>query len=160
MNALNDFIRDNFVFFFAFAVVWNAGVVGYTLWRRAKRGPKFPKLSQVQIRFREQFASGYSHKSWVTRLGGASNCLVITITADELWITSFFPFNLLLDYYDLEHRMPLHDIVHVEQQKRHVHIDFQVPDNGVRRFTVISRKASELRAALTASAPAEMENSN
>ena len=104
----------------------------------------------MQVAFSEWFASGYSHKSWMTRLGGASNCLRITVTADELWIGSFFPFSLFADTYDLEHRIPLGSILHVDQQKQHIQIEFALPDNGTRRMTLISRKASELNAALTA----------
>lgn len=149
MNAIDAFLRQYFFVLIAIAFIWNLSVFAYMWWRRAKQGRKFPPLSQVHVLFREQFASGYSHKSWMTRLGGASNCLTITVTADELWIGTFFPFSILLNTYDLEHRIPLRDLVLVEQQKQRITIDFKVDDSEVRRLTLVTRKADELRSVLT-----------
>jgi hypothetical protein len=149
MNAINAFLRQHFCVMAAFALVWNVCIFGYMSWRRAKQGRKFPPLSQVRVLFREQFASGYSHKSWITRFGGASNCLTITVTEDELWIGTFFPFSILLNTYDLEHRIHYSQIVLVEQQKQRITIDFKVDDSEVRRLTLVSRKADELRSVLT-----------
>ena len=39
-------------------------------------------------------------------LAGAMNCLLVSVTADEVWITPIFPFNFLdpFGFFKLEHR--------------------------------------------------------
>src|SRR4051812_44858313 len=44
-------------------------------------------------KFRETNASGYSHRSWLTRLGGANRCLVVQVTDRELDIHPRPPLN-------------------------------------------------------------------
>jgi hypothetical protein len=81
------------------------GQIGWRLWRRHTRGSIFPEVSREQIRFRESFASGRSHRDRSTRWGGAANCLKVTVTDDELWIVPLFPFSAFAEQFDLEHRI-------------------------------------------------------
>jgi hypothetical protein len=47
-------------------------------WRRHNRhGIVFPEVSPDRIRFHETGASGCSHKTTFTRLGGAARCLQV-----------------------------------------------------------------------------------
>ncbi len=69
---------------------------------RKRRGSVFPPSENENILYHENFASG---RSLDGKKGWASNCLRITATEDELWIASFFPFSILLDQFDLEHRI-------------------------------------------------------
>ena len=71
----------------------------------------------VQVReavYQEWFASGYSRKNILTRLGGARGALRLVVTKDVLWVTSWFPFSLIAPLYDLEHVIPLDQITNVE----------------------------------------------
>jgi len=85
-------------------------LVGPLIWRHF-RGPRFPKQSTVSVVFKELFASGSSHRNILTRFGGASRCLTVVVTTEELWITTFFPFTALAGFYDLEHRIALNNIL-------------------------------------------------
>jgi len=64
--------------------------------------------------YQEWFASGYSTKNILTRLGGARGVLRLVVTKDVLWVTSWFPFSLIAAFYDLEHVIPLERIMSAE----------------------------------------------
>ncbi len=91
----------------------------YFSWRweeKRKRGPLFPALLDAPILYQENFASGRSRKNVITRLGGASYCLRLIVTTNEVWVTSFFPFTLFTDFYDLEHRILKQNIIAVREK--------------------------------------------
>jgi len=112
---VDAFLRDNFQLFFVFAVVWCGSWMAYLLWRRSRRGPRFPRLEEVELLFQEKSASGNSHKSFITRLGGAHNCLRIVVTREEVWVTTYFPFTAFVGFYDLEHRIRRDAITDVQR---------------------------------------------
>ncbi len=148
MQQIFRFIENNFAAFFLFALVWNVVGIAFLLRRRSKKGPKFPPLETVNVVFRERFASGASHLSWITRLGGASNCLSVILTDSELWITTFFPFTAFAGYYDLEHRVSTQSLTQVLQNRKSVTIEFSMPDGAQRRIVLRLRSAPEFMAAL------------
>lgn len=126
-------------FFFAVAVA----TLAWRFYRRHKRGIVFPPLESVRHVFHEGMASGSSHKNWWTRLGGARNCLRVTVTDTEVWIRSFFPFSLLAGDFDLEHRIPLSSISSAELSnsafRRFVLLDFNFADGSNRRIQLFLR---------------------
>jgi hypothetical protein len=75
----------------------------YVLLAYLKARSNRPFLVPCEIVFEEWHASGHSMKSLITRFGGASGCLRLVVTADLVWVTSWFPFSLLTPVYDLEH---------------------------------------------------------
>ena len=86
--------------------------VGYRVVVHKKRGPRFPAPSEYKALYEDRWASGRSLENIITQLGGARNCLKLTVTPDELWTTTWlFPF--IGDAYDLEHRIKKQDIVSV-----------------------------------------------
>jgi hypothetical protein len=94
------------VFAAAFAVifVFNA-VTFYIGGRKAER--RFEGPGREPIRFRERGASGYSNKSLITRLGGASGVLDVVVTDADLWIKGIWPpFSYIGTKFDLTHRIP------------------------------------------------------
>jgi hypothetical protein len=97
-------------------------------WKQISRGPRFPSLSSVNVLHRERFASGCSHRSLMTRLGGARNMLRVVLTDSELWITTLAFFRGITAYYDLDHRIPLADITDVEERGKSVLIHFKRDD--------------------------------
>ena len=62
--------------------------------------------------FGESGASGCSEASFLTRIGGASRILLVSITKRELAVESTFPFNVFMfqNPYDIEHRVPIESI--------------------------------------------------
>lgn len=84
---------------------------------RKKRGPLFPARGSVPVLYQENFASGRSFKNILTKFGVARNCLKLIVTPDELWVTTFFPFTLFAEFYDLEHRILKRSIVSVRERR-------------------------------------------
>ncbi|MGJ8664575.1 MAG: hypothetical protein ACSHWU_13040 [Marinicella sp.] len=58
-------------------------------------------------------------KNWVTSVGGARNCLVVTVTKTELLIRPLFPFTLMFlpEIFDLEHQVKLTEITDVKRKE-------------------------------------------
>lgn len=127
---LKLFITIN-VALFLFALVWNVLYFTYAFRRRAKRGSLFPDRKLVTILFEERWASG---KSSAKRFGGASNCLLVTITRTELWVTPHFPFSALAAKFDLEHRIPLELVSEVRRQGNAIDVFFSDRDGDSRSF--------------------------
>lgn len=150
---INRFFDDNFVLLFAFALIWTVVCVAIMLWRRSSRGPDFPSVDSVNVMFRERFASGASHRSIVTRLGGAQNCLTIILTEDELWITTFFPFTAFVGFYDLEHRIPIGCITELQRDGKKFTIDFVNYNAEPGRIALRLRRAEQFVDAIERVAP-------
>lgn len=131
---LEQLLNENFMNLFGFCASWVAcSSVVLFFWVKHK-GPKFPPRSSVTIRFEEKMASGRSHKSLLTRLGGARNCLNVIITGDELWITVMFPFNLIAYFYDGLQRIPLPLVRGASMSGRNVLVAYQRPDGTVGEY--------------------------
>jgi hypothetical protein len=86
------------------ALLWLAASV---LYRRVKGKPIFRPVPENPA-FVETWRSGYSLRSLLTRIGGARNCLWVTIDHGLLQIAPHFPFNLVFlpEIYDLEFSVP------------------------------------------------------
>ena len=127
MEALDKFISDNFFLSFAFAFAWTVAGFGIMLWWRSRKGLIIPKVTDPEVVFVEKFASGSSHKSWKTRLGGASNCLTVIVTRSQLAVTTFFPFTALAGTYDLEHVVPISNITALTPKGKAIEVVFKMP---------------------------------
>ena len=115
MDNIQKVIFDNFNLLFILALVWTIIVFSWMFWRRIKRN-LFPKEAK-NILYQERTASGRSHKNWLTKMGGARNCLRLVITDDELWITPLFPFSALAGVFDMDHRISREKIIAVESHQ-------------------------------------------
>ncbi|MEQ1726456.1 MAG: hypothetical protein ABL882_11080 [Sphingopyxis sp.] len=90
------------------APFWIAGWIGISIVFRLNRGkPIFPKRPDGAL-FYEGWASGRSLATLWGRIGGARNCLMITVTPKELIVTPRFPFNLMFlpEIYGMEACVP------------------------------------------------------
>jgi len=105
---------------FWIALTWIAGWVAASLIYRKMRGKPlfYPRLTGTK--FRQSNASGRSHRSWFTKLGGANGCLVVQVTDTELDIHPLPPFNwmFLPEICGLEYRIPLTDVRSAVLRKR------------------------------------------
>ena len=84
-----------------------------------RRGPLFPPQSDQQVRFDETWTSGRCLDTLITRLGGARNCLHVTVTVDELWIRPQPPFHLMFlpEIYGLQYRVPTSRVARLEKTR-------------------------------------------
>ncbi|MGA9657849.1 MAG: hypothetical protein WBQ60_01945 [Asticcacaulis sp.] len=84
-----------------------------------KQKPIFPKIPSGAP-YVEKRGSGHSEKSWLTRLGGAGNCLQVYVDKGRLTVIPFFPFTLMFlpEIYDLEHVIPIGHVIEASIQKR------------------------------------------
>ena len=91
--------------------------LAYLLWLYIKTRKLKPKIDPTEIVFQEWSASGCSQKHFLTKIGGARNCLRLVVTKKFLWVTSWFPFSLLSPFYDMEHVIPLENITSIRPTK-------------------------------------------
>ena len=94
-----------------------AALLGFMIWRYVVAGRHRPSFKQEEIIYQEFFASGASQRNFLTKIGGARNCLRLVVARDFLWVTSWFPFSLITPLYDLEHVVALRRIVSVERDR-------------------------------------------
>ena len=105
MQKLQEFIQDNSSWLILFCLVWIVVCFAWFYLRHKRTGLVFPHVAPERIHFEERVSSGCSHKTMFTRLGGARNCLHVTVTDAEVWIRPLFPFNIFAQQSDLEHRI-------------------------------------------------------
>jgi len=98
---------------------WIILVILASIIYKRRKGKSLPVIDSQKVLYRESGASGSSHKNFLTRLGGARGCLVVTTTKNEIDIRTFFPFNLMFipEIYDLQHRIPVQQIRNIERVK-------------------------------------------
>ena len=82
--------------------------------------PLPPEISDSKILFQELRASGYSRKSFLTRIGGAGNCLRLVVTETFLWTTVNLRFFDMSgnDPNDLQHLIPINRITDLKETNR------------------------------------------
>ena len=105
-----------------FLVVWLIGVL--LVWppwfwmsvrsRRMRGEPIIPR-PPATASFCERRASGTLRGTF----GGARNCLMVSITGDQLWVTPTFPFNMIAPHgvMGLEHRIAKADVISLDLRK-------------------------------------------
>jgi hypothetical protein len=135
-------------------LAWLAAVATASVAYRTRRDrPIFPAVPPDAL-YRETFASGASRKNLWTRLGGASNCLLVGVTADELVIAPWFPFDLffLPEIYDLEHYVPRHDVLALRSEAGLIRastvVTLRLADGGEREIALRLRDGQAFARAL------------
>jgi hypothetical protein len=105
------------VFIFSFG--WIAFLlVGSILVRSFSGMPIFrPRFAQAL--FLETWRSGRSLRTWISRMGGAKNCLWVVVDKESLQIAPHFPFHLAFvgTFYGLELSVPAGAIHAVKRQQ-------------------------------------------
>ncbi len=108
---------------------------------------EFP--GSVPERFHENGASGRSLKNLATRFGGASRCLEVIVTDEELWVRLGSPFSFLFSgaEYDLMHRIPISRIHTVKPLQnwtgRPIEIEFTDSAGELHRLQLTLKKRDE-----------------
>lgn len=86
--------------------------------------------------------------------GNASNCLMVAVTGDQLWITPTFPFNMIAPYglMGLEYRVPRMQVVCAEARKTwlgsRVEIEIARPGQPARTLRLLLKDPEAFLAAL------------
>jgi len=152
MQNLHEFLQHNFIWLFLLSVLWVVVGFGWRYFRHKRTGVIFPRVSPEHIQFEERASSGCSHKTMFTRLGGARNCLQVTVTDAEVWIRPFFPFSVLAQQFDLEHRIPRASITSVQPTQsafvRSLLLDYRDERGQSHRLSLVLRKPGEFMRAL------------
>jgi hypothetical protein len=136
MRTFIEFITQNFLLFFLGIIAWNIVAFSFLAWRRQKRGLVFPKTTDEDIVFSESKASGSSHKSLITRMAGASRCLIVLVNKSTLAITTPFPFYVFNGMYDLDHIIPLSSIEKIERHKGTTNLEYRREDGSIAKLSL------------------------
>jgi hypothetical protein len=152
MQQLQEFLQHNFIWLFLFCFVWVVVGFGWRYISHKRTGVVFPHVPPERIRFEERTSSGCSHKTMFTRLGGARNCLQVTVTDAEVWIRPFFPFSVLAQQFDLEHRIARASITSVQPTQsafvRSLILDYRDERGQTHRLSLMLRKPDDFLRAL------------
>ena len=138
---------------FLIPLAWIGAWVVASLVYRAIHGKPIFYARLPGTRFRQTNASGHSHRSWFTRLGGANGCLVVQVTEMELDIHLFPPFNWLFmpELFGLEYRAPLTSVRSAELRKKFFrsYVDVVLrTDDGETKVSLLLARPDEFLAAL------------
>ena len=147
-----EFLDRHFIWLFLFSFAWVVIAFTWRYYRHKRSGIVFPDVGSEQVRFHEGAASGWSHKTMFTRLGGARNCLQVTVTDTEVWIRPFFPFSILSRDFDLEHRIARSSITCVQPSQstfaRPLLLDYRDDRGKAHRLSLLLRKPDDFLRAL------------
>ncbi len=108
----------HWVFYAAGAVVLLTLALAALSWRRCcsrKRSVR-PHAAEPVVHT-ERHASGYSHRSLITQLGGIARRVELTVTSDKLLVDVAYPFALVAEQVDLCHRIALDSIERVAARR-------------------------------------------
>lgn len=146
---MEQFLNNNFKLLLIINVVGMVFALLASICYRAWKGKRRLTIPDLDLTFSEKWVSGVSHKSLLTRLGAASNCLVVELSRNALVVRPMFPFNLMFfaEVYDLEHFIPKDKIKRIQPGEEHggkgnVVLEFEAP-GGEKRIELILRKRQE-----------------
>ena len=141
---------SNWYMWFSYTV--SASFLVYLVYQSILAQKRKPAIVKADIVYQEWFASGHSEASFLTRVGGARNCLRLIVTSKYLMVTSWFPFSLFSAFYDLEHVIPLKAITQVEQKRisgeDHFLLSCQEGQSRNRKISLTPRKRERFLAAI------------
>lgn len=126
---------------FLFVVGYVIAVIGVSIVYRIRQKKFIFRPKFANALFNENWRSGRSLRSFITRIGGANNCLWVTIANETLFVGPHFPFDLMFlpEIYGLDYQVPAAQIVAVERRevwyrKGRVRITFLDAENQEQAF--------------------------
>jgi len=135
-------------------VLWILGWIGASIAYRKARGKPVLFIGVPGASYQQRGTSGYSHRSWLTKLGGASGCLVVAVANGRLIIRPFFPFNLMFlpEIYGLEYDVPLESILDARRVasllRRRIDLEFRDTLGQTERISLYLRDPEKFLATL------------
>lgn len=139
---------------FLIPLVWIALVIAASVVYRKSKGKPVWYRDVENALFVEKRASGNSHRTWYSKLGGAQNALAVAVTPSHLVVRPLFPFNLMFlpEIYGLEATVPLDRVRTIEPGRQFgrevVDVEFQDANGGVERYSLGLRRQDEFLNAL------------
>jgi len=97
--------------------IWNAAIIiASIIYQKRKRSRQAP-FDDSNPEFYESWVSGHSGKNFLTRLGGASRCLKVSVNSKEVYVRPFAAFGLgfISEIMDLEHRISRERILSISK---------------------------------------------
>lgn len=109
-----------FPYIFAFNVLWVVGFLAFGALRRIQAGDALFPRKPDRAAFHQSMASGRNLRGFLSRLGGANNCLVVTVVDGRLKTDLIFPFNLAppFNFYGIRIDVRLSEIRSIERRHR------------------------------------------
>ena len=156
MQDVFAILENNFGLIFGFCLLWVVAWAAYFAWRRYKKGAIHPRFSEKDVLFAERYASGFSHKNLLTRIGGATNALVVRVLQDAVLIEplAIFKWTMPYGFNDLEHYIEKSRIVRAQPSSNHgretVLLEFRSTDGIQHTLELALRRPLEFQAALEA----------
>ena len=139
-----------------FLIVWLCGTsivwptwLWFSIRSRQKIGEPLNPKPLAGTEFCERSASGNARGKI---FGKAHNCLMVSVTRTELWITPRFPFNLIAPYgfMGLEYRVPKNQVVRAEMRKRFLGSTVEIEISSPKGTKILSLKLRQPEAFLEA----------
>ncbi len=131
---------------YIFLIIWLVGMVGIAatfIIKGRKSLQKFPNTEISEFEYVENFASGYSMKSFITKAGGAKNALSIRVTKGHLWLTTNTFMAWIAELFDLLHLIPIASLKSVDIEGDKINLGFY--ENGVsKKIVLLSKNKSVL----------------
>jgi hypothetical protein len=90
----------------------------------------FPDIATVKVVYRDKGATGYSTRSWKTKMGGASRAIDIIVTEGELWLSAMVFFAGITKQHDLVHKIPFKRITSAKLDKGQIMLSFRDDRGG------------------------------
>ena len=109
----------------------------------------FPDMGTVNVVYRDRTATGYSTRSWQTRIGGASRSLDVVVTDTELWVRSFLLLAGVAQQHDLIHRVKLSRISRIKEEGQSVTLQFKNDKDQQKQVVINTRSRDDFVKALT-----------
>jgi len=149
MEQFIDFMDEYFVFiFFGFVIV----IVAIFFIGGKAAVKMFDDVDLTKVIYSEKFASGYSTKSFLTKLGGAQNSLHVIITDQQLILKCNFLLAFVANKFDLLHRIPLKNLVGTELKNgafnSKLQVRFNTSDGQERVVVLMSKRNIEIKEVL------------
>jgi hypothetical protein len=135
-------------------LLWISGWIGASVVFRLNRGKPLWPSAPPNSRFVERWASGNCLDTFWGRRGGARNCLLVTLSDTELYVSPQFPFNLMFlpEIYGLEDRITYDRIRNCASIDRwygkSVRLEFVRSNGSDSTFSLILRKRQEFLSTL------------
>ena len=124
-------------------------IVAFNFYDRGKKALTiFPDIKTVTVVYRDRTATGYSTRSWQTRIGGASRSLDITVTDTELWIRSFVLLAGIAQQHDLIHRIRLSNITRTKDEGSFVKVEFKNEKGQSKQVVINTRDKTDFISAI------------
>jgi hypothetical protein len=139
-------------FVIIFFVVWTVmAVIGTVIviigMRKAEK--IFAEVNLGKIKYREKYASGYSKKSIITRLGGASYVLDVLVTDQHVCVKGIFSlFTYIGTKFDLAHCIKKELISNISMDGFKVTVTFRSPTGSLKEIVLILQHPSLFVAAV------------